>query len=123
MSYFWIFIGGGLGSITRFLFTKIPFTKVEYLQLSTLSANFLSSFILGLAVFYWFQKPDMQTNLRLFIITGFCGGFSTFSTFSFEMFTILRTGEPKNAFIYATISLVVGLVAVFSGWTLGKQLF
>ncbi len=111
-----VFIGGGLGSICRFLLASLNDTTSTSIPYGTLLANFVSSFILGALVAWFSQKSDASPTAVLLLTTGFCGGFSTFSTFSLELFQLTKNGFPGLAFIYLIISIGVGILAIWLGF-------
>jgi len=109
-----IFIGGGLGSICRYGISKLAlkFTDINF-PLGTFISNALSCIILAIAVIYFSGKVSGNMALKLFIITGFCGGFSTFSTFSLETFELLKQGNIAIALLNIAISVIVGVLLIF----------
>ena len=119
MNYVWIFIGGGLGSMLRFGISDL-LSKNEYtFPWATLIANFLASLILGyfLAMAIAGQGSDLK---RALIMTGFCGGFSTFSTFSVESFQLIQEGQYAYAVANILGSVIVCLIGVLIGYRLGS---
>lgn len=117
MAYLYVFIGGGVGSMFRYGISRVfPFTG-EGFPTGTLVANLISSFILG-AFLGMVLKYHIPFNQRLLLMTGFCGGFSTFSTFSAEGVALLEKGHTVLAVTYIVISIVIGLAAIFLGMKL-----
>lgn len=113
MTYFWIFVGGGLGSLCRFGLGEW-LNRSEAYPWGTLLANGLSCIILGILVGLA-SKQSLSGELRLLLITGFCGGFSTFSTFSNELLQMLRQANYLAAGSYLLGSIVFGLLAIWLG--------
>lgn len=114
MNYLAIFIGGGLGSLARYgvsLFVlKAKFTNFP---LATLISNTLACLILALGVYVFKEKLDSNTWLAPLLITGFCGGFSTFSTFSNETFLLIQQGNYLWAASNILISVFVGIGVIW----------
>jgi len=116
-----IFIGGGLGSLSRYGIGKwisgiLPLT----FPYGTLFANCISSLILGIFLGFSAGKPENETQLRFLIAVGFCGGFSTFSAFSAETFELFRNGMFFHGGINILANIISCLVMISIGAWIGK---
>src|SRR5688500_4659735 len=104
-----IFLGGGLGSLTRYGISELVRNNFKTgFPFATLFSNIISCVILALTISFLTQKQD-SLAVRSFIIIGFCGGFSTFSSFSFETMELLRSGNWIFAFLNVMIFVVACL--------------
>jgi fluoride exporter len=113
-----IFFGGGLGSICRYLISKLATQSfANYYPWGTLIINLLGSFLIGLFI----EKYNSHQNWRLLLVTGFCGGFTTFSAFSYENFQLIETSNYKALFSYVFTSCVGGLLATILGFWLARR--
>jgi fluoride exporter len=113
-------LGGALGSILRFLLQKIIYDlhPVNF-PWGTLLVNISGCFLIG--VFFGLAEKGnlLSTDWRLFLTTGFCGGFTTFSSFAWENIQLVRTGHLVYGALYIAASLVLGIFAAFFGiWIL-----
>ena len=109
-----VFIGGGLGSICRYLISKSLYSLQWSFPLATFLANVLSCMVLGL-VLGWHLKNGLSLSYRLLILTGFCGGFSTFSTFSNESLELLQLGLYAQFFLNAFLSIGLCMLCIWLG--------
>jgi CrcB protein len=110
------FIGGVLRySLSQFIQTKF----LSAFPFGTLGVNILGCFAIGL-VFGLSERTNISPEMRLFLATGICGGFTTFSAFSNETFSLMRDGQLLYASAYITSSVLFGLLATFFGYALLK---
>jgi len=105
-------IGGAAGSIARFLLQR---WLNDSFPIGTLTVNIAGCFIIGI-LWAIAIKNNWSTNYRLFLMTGFCGGFTTFSAFTLESILLLQNSRYLFFIIYIFSSLVLGLLATFAGY-------
>ncbi len=119
-TWIFVFLGGGLGSVARWSIARWLTPQEEAFPLGTFLANILACLILGILMGYHIKHP-MAHQHRLLLMIGFCGGFSTFSTFSAETMHLLKAGNHLLALTYVGTSLIAGLVALYVGLKLMPQ--
>jgi fluoride exporter len=110
-----ISFGSAIGALLRWVLGNQLNSLVPTMPLGTLAANLIGGYVVGLAIAYFAQAPDIAPEWRLLIITGFCGGLTTFSTFSAEVVTLLQAGRPGWALGTVTVHLCGSLLATLLG--------
>ncbi len=116
-----VFLGGGLGSGVRYAISRwVGSNYVHLFPIATLISNVIACFILGLVIGLADQKQLLSSATRLFWTVGFCGGFSTFSTFSYETLALLQQGAQLTSFLYIFFSVSLCMAAVFMGQVVGR---
>lgn len=109
-----VFLGGGLGSLARFGISEIVKNNFKSsFPIATLCSNILSCLILALMVGLYSGKADASPAMKTLLVVGFCGGFSTFSTFSYETVELMRSGNVIYAIANILISVVVCISLIY----------
>ena len=115
-----VFLGGGIGSVLRFLIGKwlnSPTTGIPY---GTFAANIIGSLLIGIILGISAKNNTLSSNQTVLLATGFCGGFTTFSTFAYENHVFLKSGDFTSFALYTVASFIIGFLAVFAGMYLAK---
>lgn len=110
-----VFIGGGFGSILRFLIGKTLNNTQTGIPYGTFTANIFGSLLIGIILGLAVKNEALSQNNTLLLATGFCGGFTTFSTFAYENHIFLKSGDFTSFALYTIASFVLGFLAVFIG--------
>ena len=116
MSFLFVALGGALGAVGRYAISLIP-VKTEFPVL-TLITNIIGAVLIGFIVGVVSNKNDVSNNTVLFWKTGVCGGFTTFSTFSLEAFTLFE----KKSYLFGSVYIVLSVAFCILGILLGKRL-
>lgn len=107
MQYLLVFIGGGLGSVMRYFFSVALHKTNFQLPVATLSANILSCLIFGGVIYIYEEKHLIPEPYKHLVLIGICGGLSTFSTFSYETFELVKQGLTAWALINIFVSCIL----------------
>ena len=122
MKYLVIFLGSGTGGVLRFLIgTAVQRLANGWLfPVGTFFVNMAGCLVIGLLAQLSESRGVFQGNTRLLLFTGLLGGFTTFSSFGYETFQLLRDGEYLLGAANASLQIVLGLVSVWLGYTIGR---
>jgi CrcB protein len=118
LSFLAIFFGAGLGALLRAGFNVLAGGMTFVIPMGTFMANMLGGYLVGIAVAFFSNNPNLSPEWKLFVITGFLGGLTTFSSFSAEVVSFMQRGEFTWALGTALLHLVGSLALTFLGiWT------
>lgn len=116
-----VFIGGGVGSVARFGIARwLSHDVASVFPFTTFGVNIFGSLLIGL--FFAIPAISDKNSCSCLLTIGFCGGFTTFSAFSWENFNLLKQGDMFLFFLYTTLSVTLCLLATWGGYTIGKHL-
>lgn len=110
-------LGGFIGSAARYLVSKLNlYCHFLSIPMGTLTVNILGSFVIGFLVGVSAKSEIISADMRLFLMVGVCGGFTTFSSFSNENMMLIQNGQFLTAFLYTGLSILLGFAAVYLGY-------
>lgn len=116
-------LGGALGSVARYLLTSLIQTRtVDPFPLGTLIVNLTGSILLGFLLRYALETPAISPDMRGFLATGICGGYTTFSAFSYETAALIEDGDWRRAGLYVGLSVTLSLAGTFLGFAGAREL-
>jgi fluoride exporter len=122
-NFLWVALGGALGSCGRYGVSVLLNSKTAGFPYGTFTVNLLGSLILGILLAASFWDGDKNLGFKLFLTTGLMGGFTTYSTFSYETMDLLRQGHVGTGVSYLCATLFICLFASMAGFWLGRQIF
>lgn len=118
LSFLAIFFGAGFGALLRAGFNLLTTSTASVIPLGTLLANMVGGYLVGIAVAFFGSNPNLSPEWKLFVITGFLGGLTTFSSFSAEVVAFIQRGDLGWALGTALLHLIGSLVLTVLGiWT------
>lgn len=115
-----VFLGGGIGSTLRYYIGNLFNSSENGIPYGTFIANILGSLLIGIILGLALKQNSLSQNTVLFLATGFCGGFTTFSAFAYENHLFLKSGDFTSFALYTIGSFIIGFAAVFFGMWLVK---
>ena len=119
----YIAVGSAIGGVSRYLLGGfVQRLTAGTFPFGTLLVNITGSFLLGLIMRYAVETPTFTPEVRAFLTIGFCGGYTTFSTFSYETVVLMEDGQWARAAAYVLLSVVVSLAATFLGFAAAREL-
>jgi len=118
-----VFLGGGTGAVARFLTGTflLHYVKINF-PVATFCVNITGCFLIGFIYIFIIEKFQVSPPLKYALTVGFCGGLTTFSTFSFEIFEMIKNNHFFNAALYILLSVIIGIIAVYFGGNCAKLL-
>ena len=119
---FFVFIGGGFGSVLRYIIGKYLNNSESSFPLGTFTVNILGSLLIGIIIGLAAKNNTLTENQTLLLATGFCGGFTTFSTFAYENHVLFKSGDFTSFALYTFASFIIAFLAVFAGIYLSRIL-
>jgi len=118
----YVALGSAIGGVSRYLLGGLVQRMLDTtFPAGTLLVNVTGSFLLGAIIRYALETPSLTPEVRAFLTIGFCGGYTTFSTFSYETMALLEDGQWARAGVYITASVILSLIATFLGLALARQ--
>ncbi|HEV7364711.1 MAG TPA: fluoride efflux transporter CrcB [Gemmatimonadales bacterium] len=118
----YVAVGSAIGGVSRYLLGGLIQRLLDTtFPAGTLLINISGSFLLGAILRYAMETPTLSPEIRAFLTVGFCGGYTTFSTFSYETVALLEDGEWSRAGLYVGASVLLSLLGVFLGFALARE--
>lgn len=120
--FFVVGIGGALGAIARYGMGLLLGKLFAPFPIATFAINISGSFLIGFLMAAFGGRLEVSDNFKILAVVGFLGAYTTFSTFEFETFELVRERNLMTAFLYVALSFALGLIGVFIGVWLGRKL-
>ena len=116
-----VFLGGGLGSIFRYLINLLIKNPEGQFPINTFLVNMIGSFLIGIIFGYLNENNYINNNIILFLVIGFCGGLTTFSSFTYDSYELISFEKFFFLIIYNFLSIIIGIALVYFGLWLSKM--
>ncbi len=116
-----VFVGGGFGSVLRYLIGKLFQNSLGTFPIGTMTVNVVGSLLIGILFGLGLKNGGLSETQSVLLITGFCGGFTTFSAFAMENQIFLKSGDYVQFISYTLGSLILGIAAVVLGLIISKN--
>jgi len=116
-----VFLGGGLGSVFRYLINLLIKNPEGQFPINTFLVNMIGSFLIGIVFGYFNENNYLNNNIILFLVIGFCGGLTTFSSFTYDSYELISMGKIFFLIIYNFFSLLIGVALVYFGLWVSKS--
>ena len=115
-----VFFGGGLGSVLRYIINLLIKNPEGQFPINTFLVHMFGTFLIGIILGYFLDNNDLNNNLVFFLVIGFCGGLTTFSSFTYDSYELISFGKIFYLIIYNFLSLTIGVALVYFGLWLSK---
>lgn len=116
-------IGGAFGAVSRYLIGLSPLTRsFDKFPLPTFAINLIGSFLIGFCLILLTDKIQVSENLRIAIMVGFIGAFTTFATFEVEIYGLVRERFFSTALLYILLSVILGFAGLLAGVAAARQI-
>lgn len=121
MNYIFVGVGAAIGGVLRYWFSDVIYKFLpETFPYGTLFVNIIGSFLLGIIVFHFDDRELLGSNLKVFLSVGFCGGFTTFSTFSLETINLFRDTQYWFGIYNILLNVVLCLLGIYFAYLFSK---
>ncbi|HOJ17881.1 MAG TPA: fluoride efflux transporter CrcB [Ignavibacteriaceae bacterium] len=123
-NYLLVFLGSALGGVSRYFISNLVFLFLPpSFPFGTLAVNIIGSLLLGFTIFLFELGPLSNTGIRIFLTVGFCGGLTTFSTFSLETVNLLRNSEYLFASLNILANVLLSIIALIAAYYIVKLIY